>query len=244
MCFDPVSASLLIGGAAAGGAGSLIGKNDALANAQREAAARNRVLATGVDKQQGYADANRGEFNNTVGNFTAPNQAGVLSDAQDKRTGTITGNMTAPDPGSVPLGDSPAASKSDLAKRMLSVFSAATDRAKAQGKLGGYGDQWLNNGLGVTDTTRNIDTRNNLAATDAAAIAPLQDAAAAASYKPPSIWGPLLQAGGTILGGAAGAGKFNNLFGGTTGAGGLGGAAGNAARPFGNIFTGVGASPY
>lgn len=202
---DPVTIGLMLGGSALGGLGSYLGKNDALANAQAQAAARNAVLAKNIQIQQGFADQNKGTFDANMAGYAQPAQEAKLGAAQDARTATNVGNISESDPNAVPIGDTaPAAVRSEIAKRMLSVHDGAVARAKASGALGGYGDAWQENQLGNNQASRDIGVTNNYSAGRKSLLVPEQDAAAAAAYKPPSIWGTLLSGAGNIMGGAAG----------------------------------------
>lgn len=200
---------LMIAGAAGlGAAGSAISANEAKNAAARDAAARNAVLASTIAKENGYASDNAGQLNGNIAHYAPGAQETQLTAAQDKRAATSTGNMTTSDPAAVPLpADSNPAVTSDLAKRMLAVHDGAVSRAGLNAKLGGFGDTWLQNNLNTNEADRNIGVTNNYAEGQKAITPALQDDAAASVYKPPSIWGPLLSAAGSVAGGAAGAGK-------------------------------------
>ncbi len=106
---------------------------------------------------------------------------------------------------SIPIQqDASPATKADLAKRMLAAHDFAVSRAKAKGALGGYVDTWLQNELNNSQTGRDIMTVNNAAEGRKALVGPESDLAAAAAYKPPSMWSALLSGLGSI-GVAAGA---------------------------------------
>jgi hypothetical protein len=197
---------VMAGVAAAGTAmnigGGIISRNSALSNAQRQAQARNAVLADNIAKEQGFYDANKGVWDTNIGAYAPAAQATQLQTAQDTRGAANTGNQIAPDANSFQLTADPNASpavKSELAKRMLSTFTAATERAKNMGKLSGYGDTWLQNELRNRQADRDIGVTNTFAEGRKALLGPEQDMAAAAAYKPPSIWGPILQGTGSIL---------------------------------------------
>jgi hypothetical protein len=139
-------------------------------------------------------------------------QEGALNTAQESRGADLTGNIKASDSSAIPLsGSAPSVVKGEIAKRMLTSFTDATARAKALGNLGGYGDNWLDNNVGVTDTSRRVGTLNNFSRGEAAILPGLQDAAQIRATQQPSIWGPILSAGGNVL--AAGAGRGWSPFG-------------------------------
>lgn len=202
---DPFILSLLLGGSALGGAGALFGRHDALDAAKRERDARNEVLRGYIAKQEGFAGQNRGTFNSNLAGYAPEVQGQKLAAAQGARTDTNVGNVSAADPNAVPItADAPKAVRGEIAKRMLTVHDAATDRAKASGTLGGYGDVWQGNQLGNNNASREIGVVNNYSEGARHLLGPEQDLAAAAAYKPPSIWGQLLTGAGNMMGAAAG----------------------------------------
>ena len=204
MC-DPFTLAAAVG---LGAAGSAISGNDAKAAAARDAAARNAVLAQTITKENGYAADNAGQMGTNIAHYAPGSQEAQLADAQAKRTTNMTGNITQTDPASVPLpADTNPAASSDLAKRMAAVHDGVVNRAGLTAKLGGFGDTWLQNNLNTNEADRNIGVTNNYAEGAKAILPAQQDAAAAAAYKPPSIWGSLLSSAGSVAGGAAGAGK-------------------------------------
>jgi hypothetical protein len=87
---------------------------------------------------------------------------------------------------------------------MLAAHDFGVARAKAKGRLGGYADTWLTNELNNSQAGRDIMTVNNAAEGRKALAGPESDLAAAAAYKPPSMWSALLSGLGSI-GVAAGA---------------------------------------
>jgi len=204
MC-DPVTLGLA---AAASVGGAIVSGNSAKDAAARDAAARNAVLAQTISKENGLAADNATQLNGNLAHYAPGAQDAQLADAQAKRTATSTGNMTTTDPNSVPLpADTNPAATGDLAKRMLAVHDGAVSRAGLNANLGGFGDTWLKNNLNTNEADRNIGVTNNYAEGDKAILPALQDDAAAAAYKPPSIWGPILTGIGGVAAGAAGGGK-------------------------------------
>jgi hypothetical protein len=93
-----------------------------------------------------------------------------------------------------------AAYNSDLG----SAFNFDTNAAKAAGTLGGYGDEWFNSGLGEQAAARTIGAGNSIAEEDKSVIQPEQQLASIEAYRPPSIWGQILQGGGNLLGAYSG----------------------------------------
>jgi hypothetical protein len=178
----------------------MLSRNSALSNAQAEANARNGVLSSAIGSLNGdYSNINAPAFSGAVGAINP----GGLKTAQDARTSTILGNV--PPPAPVPSYAPPA-----LASTRAAMMKNATDfvrnQGTATGALGGYGDQWFNSGLAGQDAARKIGVGNSFANETKSLIAPEQDLAGAAAYKPPSVWGSVLQGAGGMLGSYAGRG--------------------------------------
>jgi hypothetical protein len=106
----------------------------------------------------------------------------------------------------------------------LPCFRASLDRARnvfarpraffgPLAKLGGYNDAWFNNMLSGEEAKRQVGFGNSLAEEEKSLIGPEQDAAAAAVYRPPSLWGPLLQGAGQLGAAYAGAHAGTNEVG-------------------------------
>ena len=211
MCLDPVTLGI---GLALSGAGAAVSSHESSKNAESIAAARNKALMQSLARQRAFADEARGMFNQRMGGYQPDAQAKSLDDAQTARTDAATANMVPASPSDVPIsGTAPDVVKGVVAKRLLDSFTAATDRAKAAGRLGGYGDNWLGGDFGVADTARRIGTINNFAQHEARLLPMEQDFAQIAATKQPSILGPLLSTAGNIF--AAGAGKGWTPFGGS-----------------------------
>lgn len=200
---NPVTGGL---GLAASVAGSLISRSEAIKNANAQAAARNAVLKQYTDKQAALENEGRGYLNKTLDTYAPGNTQ--LQDAQAGRNATISNTVgAASDPNTVPTTNgAPPAVKGEIAKRMLEAFQRSTAHAKALGNTGGYGDQWFNNNVGINDTSRNIGVLNNFSRGNTGILQSQQDLAETAAYKRPSLWGPILQAGGSALLGASGRG--------------------------------------
>lgn len=203
----------LLGSMLLGGLGSFFGASDAASNARRVAEARNAVLRDAIAKLEGFYDTNKGTFDKNMSNYSVEGQGARLTGAQGKRSDAVTGNLKLDDTGAgapISASASPAV-RSEMAKRMLSVHDAAVSRARAIGSLGGYGDAWLQNNLGNAQTSRDLGVTNSFAEGRKALVQPEQDLAAAAAYRAPSMFGPLLSGAGQLLGGFAGRG--GSLFG-------------------------------
>src|SRR5258708_3766929 len=215
-----VSVGLMAAGTAASVGGGIMGRNDALANAQAQAEARNAVVRDAIGKLNVFGAQNRGTFDANMTNYDPATQAAQLQSAQDTRSGNNVNAITTQDPNATPIqADASPATRADLAKRMLAVHDQAVGRAKSMGQLGGYSDQWINNQLGNAQAGRDIGVVNNFAEARNALVQPEAALAAAAAYNTPSLWGALLSGAGSTMSaaGGAGIGKSFASFGGGSG---------------------------
>jgi hypothetical protein len=187
--------------------GGLISRSDANKSAAAQAEARNSVLREYLAKQLALEEESRGHLNKTVDTYGKGNTQ--LKDAQTARTGAVTETLgAASDPGDIPTSRSaPKNVRSEIAKRMLTAYQDATTRAKAMGAVGGYGDQWTNNNFNIGDTSRQMNTISNFARGNQNILSSQQDLAQIGATKQPSIWGPVLSAGGSLLMGMGGGAK-------------------------------------
>jgi hypothetical protein len=203
----PIAAAIT--GGLASGLGGLISQREAEEDARRRTEARMASLRRSLARQDAFAGEARGHFDTRMGDYAPGVQDTRLADAQGARTEAITSNITVPTADDVPYSRSaPAVVRGTLAKRMLGVFNDATERAKTAGALGGYGDTWQGNALGVADTGRRIATVNDFSRQEAAMLPMEQDLAEAGAAKKPSLWGPILSAGGNLAASFAGRGGF------------------------------------
>jgi|WetSurMetagenome_2_1015567.scaffolds.fasta_scaffold421351_2 hypothetical protein len=180
--------------------GGAMQRRDAAAQARATAEARNNILTQYLQKQADFAKESRGYLDTRMGDYAPGAQDAALSNAQTARTATSTGAITGPSDGSeIAFSSSaPAVVRGEYAKRMLSAFNSATERAKASGKLGGYGDTWLGNNVGIADTGRRIDTVNNFSRGETGILNDQMDLAEIGAKKEASIWGPILSGAGKI----------------------------------------------
>jgi hypothetical protein len=199
---DPITLAL---GIAASTGGNIWSQYSNYNNAKNQANAENGVLSSAIGNLNNiYNNTNAPAFNSAVSAVANPNG---LKDAQAARTNTILGNMSPPPAASSNApgpSDAPPAVNAERAADLKSAFDFATNQAKATGALGGYGDQWLNNGLAEQGAARTIGVGNLEANEDKSLIDPEQQMAAASVYQPPSILGQALQGLGSALGSYAG----------------------------------------
>jgi hypothetical protein len=197
---DPISLGL---GLAASAGGNIWSQQDAFNNAKRQANAENGVLSTAINGlDQDYGNMNAPALQSPVAGTPT---AASLKGAQDARTAAIEGNISAPTVGGPPTTPgAPPAVNAAKAADMKTAFNRVTDQARATGNLGGYGDSWFNSGLADSAAGRNIGVGNAYADEEKSLIAPEQQLAGAAAYRPPSILGQALQGLGSALGSYAG----------------------------------------
>jgi hypothetical protein len=201
----------LIGAIASAGlsaAGQMITANEARENAERMAAARNEKLSVAMKKNDDLAAKSRAEFDARQKNATADAIEQDRADKTQQREEQLTQAVDAA-PGSVEpslSGSAPTVIKSDLAKRMAAAMGDAKESAKAQAKLGGYGDAWLGQGFQDVQAGRNIGTNANFASGNMAILPYQQDIAEQRAYKPISPIGGLLSGFGSMLGSYSGGG--------------------------------------
>lgn len=210
MC-EPATLGMMAASAALSAGGNMISQNEAQNNANAVAGARNSVLAASLARQKKFGEEARGLFDTRMADYADGAQPTALGAAQDARTVDVTKPMSTPVADVAVSRSAPGVVRSTIAKSMLDAFNGATERAKATAKLGGYGDTWFNNKVGVADTGRRIGTINNFSGNEAALLPADQEFASIQAQKQPSIWGPLLQSGGNFL--AMGAGRGFNPFG-------------------------------
>lgn len=190
-------------------------QNNALANATAQAQARNAVTQAAIQKLDQYGANNNQIFSNLMAGYSPTNQAASLANDQATRSANNVAAITTDNPNATPIqADASPATRADLAKRMMAVHDMAVSRAQAQGQLGGYSDQWLGNSIANQQASNNIGVQNNFAEARKALVQPEADLAAAAAYKPPTLWGTLLSGAGTMMAAAGGKGLLGGGAGG------------------------------
>lgn len=194
-----------------------MGARDSAERARDTARARNAVLADTLRRIDANAAENRGLFDSRMGDYAA--HPAALETAQTTRADNNIANLTAADPNAISVSSSaPSAVRGAIAQRLMEAHEGARQRAAASGQLGGYGDVWQSNKLGIGDTANRIGTINNFSQGQGRILPALQDYAEQAAYRPPAILPQIMQFAGNILGSAAGRGMFGGgttpLFGG------------------------------
>lgn len=198
----------LLGGLASAG-GGMITANEQQKNAERQAKARNDELKRTMLKNDDLAKQSRETFNERTEKLKGDQMAEEQQAATDKRSESLE-TAVAETPvaaDNVALsGSAPTVVKSELAKRMGAALEGSKTQAKAQAKLGGYGDSWLNQGFADVEAGRDINQQANFASGNLSILPHQQDIAEMRATKPISPIGGLLQGFGGALGSFAGSG--------------------------------------
>lgn len=199
---------IALAGTAASTIGGIVTQREQQANVEAQAKARNDRLNQTMLKNDALAKKSRAEFDARQKNATGDAIEQERVDKTAERTQDLTAAVdSTPAAADVSLsGSAPTVIKSELAKRMAAALGQATDSAKAQAKLGGYGDSWLSQGLQDVNAGRNIGTDANFAAGNMAILPYQQDIAEQHATKPISPIGALLQGFGSIASSYGGGG--------------------------------------
>lgn len=208
MCTGLEIASLVAGPLLSAG-GAMIQAKEEQANQKRMAEARNEKLRGVMAKNDQLADESRAEFNARQQKATAESIEAERAAKTDERSQNLEAAVTEA-PAAVEnvslSGSAPTVVKSELAKRMSTALGQATDSAKAQAKLGGYGDAWLGQGFQDVQAGRNIGQNANFAAGNLAILPYQQDIEETRAYRPISPLGGLLQGFGGMVSSYGGGG--------------------------------------
>ncbi len=194
-------------GALLGAVGSMVTANEQQKNAERQAAARNQKMELTLGRNDVIAKHSQDTLNNRLKKITPAAVSKDQGAEQAKRTAQVTSQVADPTAaaGAIPLsGDAPDVVKSALATKMLDVFQQGKTRAQALGKLGGYGDQWANQGYANADAGRNESIDNNFLNGNLAILPAQQDIAERNAYKPISPLGGILSGLGSMFSGGFG----------------------------------------
>ncbi len=196
MC-DPITLAVLAASTAASIGGGMISSSESAQNANRMAAARNRVLEETRKRNLKHSDQNRIQFNDNLAN-TNDEDGEKLRKAQNDRTDVIQGNIN-PVAADVPLdANAPKVVQSNLAKTLADTFATSKTNAMHLGALGGYGDRSRDLAIGDSGTQSAIGTNNNFVAGNMGIMPYLQDYAQIRANKPSSGLGDMLSALGKM----------------------------------------------
>lgn len=199
----------MLAGPALSAVGAGITASEQEKNMRAMAEARNEKMRATMLKNDELARQSRAEFDTRQQKSTTEQIEADRADKTQQRSDTLEQAVAeAPqESAGVSLsGSSPTVVKSEIAKRMATAMGQATDSAKAQAKLGGYGDTWLDQGFQDVTAGRNIGQNANFASGNLAILPYQQDIAETNAYKPVSPLGGLLQGFGGMLGSYGGGG--------------------------------------
>lgn len=210
MCLGPeVAAALpwILGAGAVSAAGSAFDRADADAIARDQAKARNLVLQQTLLKNDPLADQARTTFNQNQQTYSAANVQDRQADAEAERMAT--GEAATVLPESLPTtADAPSVVNKEVAKRLSEAVAKGKSRAQAAAKLGAFGDQWFQAGMGTDAAARDLAVNANMSQGNLALLSPLQDLAEIKATRTRSPIGAVLKGIGSTVGSAAGAGWF------------------------------------
>lgn len=205
----------LIAGTALSAGGSLLGQQQASAQAQAIADARNRVLQQTLAKNDKIAEQSRELFNQRRDEIQPDQVQQNQAKETQERTDAGEAAVRAPSAGEVPLsGSAPSVVSQAFEKRMGSAVDKGKAEAQSLGKLGGYGDFWFGEGLGNAAAGRDMGVNQNYASGNLALMPILQDYAEIGATKAPNPIPAIMQAAGSALGAYAGGGAGSGFLGG------------------------------
>lgn len=201
MCTGMEIAALVGSGMSA--VGGMIQQKEAEKNAQRMAEARNERMRSTLTKNDALAKQSRDTFNERAQKINKDQMEQSQDEATQNRQQDLEAAVdNTPSPvDSVSIsGSAPTVVKSELAKRMGAAMSQSKQAAQRLGKLGGYGDTWLDQGFKDVEAGRSIAGDANFASGNMAILPYQQDIAEMRASKPISPIGGLLQGFGSMLG--------------------------------------------
>jgi hypothetical protein len=211
MCLDPVSLGLTLGGTALSAFGSMSQSKAASEAAMKQQAAENAVLNQVMNKEADFQGANTATMKDLVSKFAPDVQTANLASAEGNRDGLIDSAITNPNTNVTSGPNTPQFVKDQIASRMLDGVQFAKNAAKANAKVGAYGDSMGTNARNISDASGTIDMTNNFAKGWQSILPDQQQLAGASVYTPPSQTGGLLTGIGNLMAGLGGSGKAANF---------------------------------
>lgn len=199
----------MLAGPVLSGVGSMIQQKEMEANQRRMAEARNNELRRVLTKNDELAQRSRETFDARRKASQGEQLEADQKKAEENRQTELTEaaqSTPAPAQNVALSGSAPTVVKSQMAKQMASAIGDAKEQAARLGKLGGYGDMWLNQGFADMQAGRDIAIDSNFAAGNLALLPYQQDIAENRAYKPISPIGGLLQGFGGMLSSYGGSG--------------------------------------
>jgi hypothetical protein len=201
-----IAALASVAGSALAAGGGIMQANEASENQARIADARNRELQATLQRTKKLSKESRDIYKTREQQIEPEKAAQNQADATADRTATLEGAIPESAPEEVPLsGSAPTVVKSEIAKKMLAATGEAKEQARALGKVGGYGDNWFQQGLYTNDADRRLGIPQNFISQEMALLPQYQDYAEYSAYKPSSGFGEIMQGAGNLIASAGGA---------------------------------------
>jgi hypothetical protein len=201
-----IAALVSAAGSAVAAGGTMYASNEASKNAERAAAARNKVMDDTLKRTSDLAKDSRDIYKQREAQIAPEAAAASAEDATAARTATLEGAIPDSAPEAVPIsGSAPTVVKSEIAQKLLDATGEAKSQARALGKVGGYGDAWFNQGLESGNTERNMSIPQNFIQGELGLMPYSQDFAEYRAYKPSSGIGEIMTGAGNVLASAGGA---------------------------------------
>lgn len=195
----PFLASVLpaVLGAGANALGSMLTGQEEAANAEAAIRARNKVTRRELKRQDKFTRNAANVFTNALDYFDADRVDTRMDKADRQATGAVVGNIPM-EFGSIGSALAPAALQEDAATFTGKGAAEGQQFGDSLGQLLSH-DQWLlNNDRALSRTGHKLNRISDFARGSAGVSAIEQAVAGGNAQQPPSIWGPVLQAGGTI----------------------------------------------
>lgn len=206
-------------GAAANAVGSMIQGREEAENEEAAIRARNKAVRQELRRQGKYTRKAADIFTDSLDIYSPDEMASRMADAGATTSGAVAGNLPT-DFGSIGSALAPTALAAD---ERAFVNQGAADGQRFAGTLGQLlsHDQYLTeNERALAATRHKLDKIADFSRGSARVNQIEQAVAGKNSQQQPSIWGPLLQAGGTIGSYLAGQGGVKLPFGGGAPSGG------------------------
>lgn len=198
MCVGPELALALTAAAGASAGGNYLQTEQNNASLKAQQNAKNEAAAEGVAQQQENQKQATGVLNNTIQQFSAPQQASDLGSLITNRTNAINSNTTPGPAAASNIKSAPQVIQSDLASKLAGVTAYGAQQAGALGAMGATNDQAVNNNITLDNSGMQLGTISNTAAHQLAVNKVAQNAAYNNARKAPSTLGSILSTIGSF----------------------------------------------
>lgn len=197
-----------VAGAAASGIGSMIQGREAAANEEAAIRARNQAVQRELRRQGKFTRQAADVFTDSLGIFKPDAIQRRMADADATTTGAVVGNIPTGDFGSIGSMVAPAAMQAEGQQFAAAGAGRGQQFGDSLGQLLSH-DQWLTENARVLAAKQRKLNRISDFSQGSARVNQIEQAVAGKnSQEQPSIWGPLLQAAGTVGSYVAGKGGF------------------------------------